>query len=345
MPEALGHARDGSTFPIHSCARQLPAHDAGTAVTAQMMWDKATGSDGGEGAEHPQVRDFALEATANCPDRDDWAQARAIYQAVKERIRFRGERGETVQNPVLTLKWQAGDCDDFTTLICAMLMSIGIPARIQTVSLPGHRDYRHVYAVAGIRRNGQVVEWRALDATVPHTAAGWQPPNITRRRFFGGTTNELRRGHTMRGYLPDPGLSGFWSKMVKGSLHAGTVGLRTAEGFATGGPAGAVKAGATATLHYIAPHNKLLQQASSSLQQRIPGLSGYGPSVSIPPRRYAPTPMPPPIPTDPTWHGRDRVYLNGLGDAGMFDGLNTMSTTQKVIGGAAALVLLLALTQ
>jgi hypothetical protein len=335
MPEAVGHARDGSTFPIHSCARQLPAHDAGTRVTVRMMTDKATGDDGAEGAEHPQVRDFALQATANCPDRDDWAQAKAIYQAVKDTIRFRGERGETVQSPVLTLKWQAGDCDDFATLTCALLLSIGIPSRIQTVSLPGHKDFRHVYAVVGIRHRGQVVQWRALDETVPNTQAGWQPPDITRRRFWGG--DRLGRTSDMQGYY-NPGMSGFWSKMAKGSLHAGKIALKSGEGFITGGPTGALSAGSQAALGRRAA---FLQQVGGE----IPGLSGYTRGFSIPERRYAPTPLPPPIPTDPTWHGGNRIYLGDagyLGDPGFFDQL---TTTQKVVGGVAAVALLVALTQ
>lgn len=342
MPEALGHARDGSTFPLHSCARQLPAHDAGTAVTCEMMMAKATGRDGQEGAEHPQVRDFALQATANCPDRDDWAQARAIYQAVKDSIRFRGERGETVQTPVLTLQWQAGDCDDFTTLICAALLSIGIPSRIQTVSLPGHKDYRHVFPVVGIRQRGHVVEWRALDATVPHTAAGWQPPDATRRRFWGGdqlgSTHSGSTGGTMQGYYVNPGLGGLFSFMKKLDKAALKVGVGAGEGFLVGGPAGAVAGGSKAALG---------RRAGLVSQLPIPGMSGYQRSSTplIRSRRYARTPLPPPIPTDPAWHGGHRVYMSGhdgLGDANF---LNQLTTTQKVVGGVAAVALLVVLTQ
>ena len=362
MPEALGHARDGSTFPIHSCAQRLPAHDRGTAATVRMMTEKATGA---EGAQHPQVRDFALQATANCRDRDDWQQAQALYRAVKNKIRFRGEFGETVQTPVLTLKWQAGDCDDFTTLLCALCQSIGIPSRIQTVALHG-RDFAHVFAVAGIRQRGQVVDWRALDATVPHTEAGWQPRNVTRRKFWGGdelgcsrtfTAPLAREANTM----PQGNELGFLG--IGKIFHVVTGAVK---GFATGGPTGAITGGAKATVGEVmaakaktaarrARQAAILQQHGMTraphpaqvafLKQNHMagyGMSGYIPGP-IPMRTYSREPLAPLLNRAPGFPGNGgRVYL---GDAGGITFFDSWTTTQKAVGGVVALGVVLALTQ
>ena len=75
MPDAIGHARDGSTFPIHSYAYGLPAHHAGTGKSVRLMIDKALGrahemedaAHSSEGAQNPAVRDFALAAVASPP--------------------------------------------------------------------------------------------------------------------------------------------------------------------------------------------------------------------------------------------------------------------------------------
>jgi transglutaminase superfamily protein len=349
MSQALGHARDGSTFPIHSCAYRLPAHDEGTAATVRLMIDKATGrgmeaqAHGSEGAQHPQVRDFALQATAGCLDRDDWGQAQAIYRAVKDKIRFRGEYGETVQTPLLTLQWQAGDCDDFATLLCALLLSIGIPSRIQTIAVPGHKDFGHVFCVVGVRQRGQVVAWPPLDPTVPGTAAGWQPPNAIRRKFWGGDelgsavanrgpAGTQRRSQTMQGYrfdanIPEPryGMGSFFGRLKKAAIGAG-------EGFIIGGPAGAVAGGA---------RGAIARRAKFVPAQSMQGYVFTGMPLAM--RHYAATPPPPLIPTDPTWHGRDKIYLGDAG--GALDFMDNLSTTQKVVAGVAGVALLLALTQ
>jgi transglutaminase-like putative cysteine protease len=144
---------------------------------------------GKEGALNPYVRSWALEATANCADRDDRAQATAIFNAVKLNIRFRGEYSETVQSPLVTLQLGAGDCDDHSTLIVALLRSIGIPGRFKTVATDPtdpRRNFTHVYALAGLRRGNHIAEWLPLDTTVPYAVAGWEAPRVTRSKVWGG---------------------------------------------------------------------------------------------------------------------------------------------------------------
>jgi hypothetical protein len=172
-------------FPLRAVHLPLPAGDAGVRMTIDAMTALALGP---EGAQHPFVRAWAVEAVSKEADRDDLAQAQALYWAVKKWVRFRGEYSETVQTPFVTLKLRAGDCDDYSTLIVALLRSIGIPARFETIATDDSREFSHVFPLAGIRYHGQVVNWLPLDATVPRAHPGWRPSWSTRQQVWGEKT-------------------------------------------------------------------------------------------------------------------------------------------------------------
>lgn len=179
--------------PIRATHLALPPGDAGIKLTIEAMTRDALGV---EGAQNPQVRAWALAAVREAPDRDDYTQAALLYRSVKQNIQFRGEYSETVQTPLLTLQFRAGDCDDHATLMVALLRSIGIPARFTTVSTNEGKDFTHVYALAGIRRGGHIVAWVPLDTTVPQAYPGWKPPIITREKTWGSTAT-LGEGDTV----------------------------------------------------------------------------------------------------------------------------------------------------
>lgn len=351
MTQALGQSRDGTPFPITSQSYALPAGDAGTRMTVQMMIRKATGADGKEGSEHPGVRNFAIEATRGCPARDDWAQAKAIYEAVKKEIEFRGEKDETIQTPWLTLQWAAGDCDDFTTLIVSLLKSLGIPAKIETIATGADRAFCHVFPLVGIRKNGQVMEWRALDATVPKTKAGWRPPDATRSQQWGGRELSSESEETMS-YLGF-GLPHFVKKIAGTAIHYG-------EGYAAGGPAGVAAMAAQdakrKALHKLQAKREELQRRYLSGYEFAPGysggLSGYEferrHSLHERPRyarRFFEAPMPDLEWARKRWRFGLRGY-DGLGATGAGDDFwSKITPEQKLIGGVAVAALLLAATR
>jgi hypothetical protein len=269
MQQATIQIRDerygNRTLEVRSHAAPLHSGDAGTAQTAQLMWQKVNGEDldehghpSEEGDTHPGVRAWAVQAVRGTPDRDDWAQAVALFEAVQRNIRFLGEKDELVQTPWLTLQLGAGDCDDFTVLLVALLRSIGIPATFKTVEVNGDGAFNHVYAMVGIRRQGKIVSWQALDPTVAEAEPGWQPPNATREKFWNEVPKE--RPHTMQ----TPELGGFFSFMKK----AVKVGEGAVEGFAAGGPAGAVAGGARATMAQIAQAQAAKHARLAALLQR-----------------------------------------------------------------------------
>jgi len=162
-------------FPTTKVQRiPLPNGDRGIAITIDWMRKAAQ-----DGARDPQIRQLALQITRNVPNKDNAGELAAVYQWVKDNIRFRGEWDETIQAPEVTLKFGAGDCDDHSVLMCALLGSIGYRCRFETVAVRGEQDFTHVYAEA---LDPSTEKWTALDTTVSQAFPGWEPPDKTREK-------------------------------------------------------------------------------------------------------------------------------------------------------------------
>jgi hypothetical protein len=168
------HPLGAASFPLQTVRQPLPNGPAGLARTLKAM---EAFVEGAEGATNARVRALALQIVHGTSERDDAGQASAIYQWVKSNIEFRGEWNETLQTPLATLIVQAGDCDDQSMLVAALLRAIGIETQFTTVSAdssaPG--EMSHVYAEY-YDRNSQ--QWTALDTTVANAYPGWKPPLV-----------------------------------------------------------------------------------------------------------------------------------------------------------------------
>lgn len=154
-------------------AHPIPDGDAGVEQTIRWMQALVHGSGG---VKSPEVRRAALEA-ARGTERG-MHEIDAVFAWVKNNIEFRGEYGETLQEPRWTLEFRAGDCDDQSMLAAAMLNSLGYLTRFRTVALnssPG--ELSHVYVEVRDRQSGQ---WIPLDPTVARSWPGWQPEDVAR---------------------------------------------------------------------------------------------------------------------------------------------------------------------
>lgn len=92
------------------------------------------------------VRLAALQLVEKLPQHDRPGEIRALFEFVRDRIRYvRDIRGvETIQTPERTLQLKQGDCDDQSTLLAALLLSIGHPARFHAIGFrPGR--FSHVF--------------------------------------------------------------------------------------------------------------------------------------------------------------------------------------------------------
>lgn len=160
----------------------LRSGDAGIGQTVLFMTGAVLGN---EGASNPTVRQQALTIARGLDPRDKQGQISSVLDWVKSNIEFRGEDGEVIQTPLVTLQLQAGDCDDHSTLIAALLRTLGFQVRFNTVAAdaesPG--EFTHVFAEVLDPTTGQ---WTALDSTVPGSYPGWRPEQVYRAKAWRG---------------------------------------------------------------------------------------------------------------------------------------------------------------
>lgn len=117
------------------------------------------------------IRRKAADLVAFIPGNSWREQARLLFEFVRDRVRYLGDVNgiETIQTPGVTLSLGYGDCDDKSTLLAALLESIGHPARFRAVGFAGFGEFEHVYVETKIGN-----DWLAMDATMPHEM-GWAP--------------------------------------------------------------------------------------------------------------------------------------------------------------------------
>lgn len=96
----------------------------------------------------PLIRNLAVDIIRSTDTRqkDKKAQALAIAQHVQNAIYYVHELPERFQTPAETLRLQAGDCDDTTVLVCALLESIGIPSALVCMNFDA--DWKHIFPCA-----------------------------------------------------------------------------------------------------------------------------------------------------------------------------------------------------
>lgn len=123
--------------------------------------------------------DFAIRQAATSvvfltPEKDEIAEVRALFEFVRDRIRYTKDiyGVETLSTPDKTLAGMVGDCDDQTTLLAAMLESVGYPTRFVIAGYNGG-EFEHVYLQVWM-----MGQWVGLDPTEPQPM-GWEPPDPT----------------------------------------------------------------------------------------------------------------------------------------------------------------------
>lgn len=110
------------------------------------------------------------------PEKDNLGEAKAIFDQIRKNVRYTSDilYKDTYQHPAKTLKLRSADCDDYSTLVCASLATVGIPCRFKVIRTKGAREWNHIYAQAGFPR-ANPTKWVTLDASVP-VRFGWEAP-------------------------------------------------------------------------------------------------------------------------------------------------------------------------
>lgn len=148
---SMGAELEYRTFP-------LPPGSESTRFTVKKMVELVRA-----GIKSPAVRLKALKIlqASAVPEKNQRAEVAAIFRWVKDSIRFTKDPTlvELVHTPEKLLELRAGDCDDFTVLIAALLGAVGYDTRVAIVGpVPG--VWSHTFPEVWLGG-----KWVPLDAT------------------------------------------------------------------------------------------------------------------------------------------------------------------------------------
>ena len=155
---------------------RVPRGRNGTLTTARIIGRLVR-----EGAKDFYVRQKAIEVfrAYRVPPKNRMGEACALFDFVKRNIRYTRDifRVELLHSARRMLELRAGDCDDMTILLGAMLLSTGHPVRLVLAGFRRNRPhvYSHIYPEVNV--SGR---WIAIDATMDKPM-GWSPPVVWKR--------------------------------------------------------------------------------------------------------------------------------------------------------------------
>lgn len=153
----------------------LPPDAGGTHATLKLMSGLVK-----KFKRDPMIRDTATSLVAGLRPRDWTGEARRLYEYVRDHIRYtRDVSGvETLQTPPVTMEMEAGDCDDKSTLLAALLESIGHPTSFVATGYREPQVFSHVYVETLLGKR-----WVPLDASTDKPF-GWAPRTPVARMVF-----------------------------------------------------------------------------------------------------------------------------------------------------------------
>lgn len=157
---------------VPSQLSDLPAGVDGIKATLKQMVRFAR-----QYKKDPGIMTLARQLCDHLPDKDYGAEMTCLQHFVRDQIRYVRDihEVETLQTPIRTLEIRSGDCDDKSTLLAALLASVGFPTRFVAV---GFKDgpYSHVLAEAQLG-----TRWIPLETIVAGREPGWFPEGVTRQ--------------------------------------------------------------------------------------------------------------------------------------------------------------------
>jgi hypothetical protein len=134
-----------------------------------------------QGAKDFYVRQKAIDILLQrgVQPKDYLGEIQALFEWVQQNVRYTKDpyRVEVLHSARRLLELRAGDCDDMTILLAAMLEAIGHPTRLVIVG-PNPlqpRLFSHIYPEANHRGR-----WIPLDPTMPFPI-GWAPKAFVRK--------------------------------------------------------------------------------------------------------------------------------------------------------------------
>jgi len=133
------------------------------------------------GAKDFYVRQKAIDILLEkgVKPKDYLGEIKALFEWVQCNVRYTKDpfRVEVLHSARRMLELRAGDCDDMTILLSAMLESIGHPVRLVIVGPDALRPrlFSHIYLEVFLKGR-----WIPLDPTMPHPM-GWAPRPLVKQ--------------------------------------------------------------------------------------------------------------------------------------------------------------------
>ena len=235
---------------IVSTVEALPSGRAGTARTLELIREHALAA-----LTAASVLTAAAVAAAITGRADTaWGEVERVQQWVQQSIAYvlDPDRVELLQSPEVTLQRLAGDCDDHTALVCALLSVLGYQTRIVAVGFE-RGLFAHVYSEALIAGR-----WVAVE-TIKPWPLGKAPPRVVERMVLDVDAPAL--GQPLAGFLSS--IRKTVTSVVRRPIDLVKNPIKTikedlkllpaaAMGFAQGGPWGAVAAAAVTKVQMTA---------------------------------------------------------------------------------------------
>jgi hypothetical protein len=129
---------------------------------------------------------FAKDLVRGVLPYNDIGEASAVYESVRQNIRYTKDpvTKEALYPPAELLKIRSGDCDDIAMLMGAIMIALGYPARLTTISANAAdpNEFSHVYLEAEVPPGSG--QWIAMDAARPGAQFGIEPPVYYRKRAW-----------------------------------------------------------------------------------------------------------------------------------------------------------------
>ena len=121
----------------------------------------------------PRIITLARMLTARLPPKDWYGEIVAVHMYVRDTIRYVQDVDgvETLATPDRTLEEMAGDCDDKSLLLAALLGAIGHPSRFVAVG-ESYGSLTHVLVETKLAD-----DWLPLETT-ERVSPGWFPPGM-----------------------------------------------------------------------------------------------------------------------------------------------------------------------
>jgi len=130
------------------------------------------------------------------PEKDCEAEVKWLFNAIrnpssKYSVRYTRDMllADTFTQAERTLlQTKGGDCDDYTILLGAMLMSVGHPVRVRVVAAKNEANnnaWSHVYLITMRRFDDPSAGWMAVDCSVAGKTAGWEAPGAAESALSG----------------------------------------------------------------------------------------------------------------------------------------------------------------